>query len=267
MSEFRYNNKHIIIGCPIRGRSEYLPYYLYCLYMQSYSTQRIGIRILLNYNEEDEEELAQLKENERIINLAIYKLDLDISVIYMPYKNLIKDSRSSSRLEIYGHLANIRNILKEKKSSCRFFMFLDSDIFLEDPDTISKLVENIGSLNTKKAVSLLIENGHGATNAMIYDLEKRKYIHLPYHPNTGLRKCDLTGAGFLIPYNICIAHDFGFSTIGEDEPFCRSMRNSGVKIFQDTNILAYHCMNLEELEKYKISHEFRTRRVQNFFYQ
>lgn len=264
---FETTSLPITIACPIRGRSDLFPYYITSIYLDLHGTVSLGlvkIRILVNYDNtlEEREEAQKVYDYSR---LAVEKFGIDIEVKFVHNLDIIKDTRSAPRLEIYSHLGELRNELKRNCNS-NFLMYLDSDIMLTQKDSISKLIIDARAYGLKSGISLLIDNGHNATNAMAYDENIKKYTHLKYTPNTGIRFCDLTGAGFLLPFQVYQKHDFGFSIIGEDEPFCRSMRMANIPIYQDTSIIATHCMNEKQFEEFKYRNPYITKLVREVFF-
>ena len=249
MAKFR--SEDLTVATLIRGRTEHLPYFLYNLSRQEYtpngSKQRIRSHLYVNFTDDEEADADKIAA---IAQMANKKL-LPVSLFYQKVPNLKKDSRQGNRLEIYGHLAEMRNNQK-KKIAGNPVMFLDSDIMLRNTCSLQTLFNAFALQDDHCAgISLLIDNGHGTSNAMVFDKENSRYVHLGFNPNTGMRECDLTGAAFMLKEEAYRYNDYAFSPIGEDEPFCRSLKRKGYAIFQYTNVVGIHCMNLEQLDNFK----------------
>jgi lipopolysaccharide biosynthesis glycosyltransferase/GT2 family glycosyltransferase len=222
----------ITIITPVRDRAWILPKFLESLYHMDYPKQEINIIFSVNDSTDESEEMLQQFINEHKDEYASMK-------IIRQDKGLPKDARTEIRKQIYQGLAEIRNGLLEEalKTDCTHIFSIDSDI-VAPPRTIKGLLAD--KLDCVSAHIYNSPYSENYSNSMRYDGGKYRHFCIP---KNCIVEVELTGAIYLFKRELVEKGvRYGYSNIGEDEPFCSSARRLGYKLYTDTRIHADHYM-------------------------
>ena len=225
----------IMIGCPVHNREKLLPKYLDACLAQNYNGP---VKLCFIANNCTDGTVKILKQ---------YGVDFvecnNKSV--MPDRRIKQDRRS----KIYHWLAELRNSMLTRAINigADYYLSCDSDIIMR-PDTLTRLLEH-----NVPAVSSLVYNGYLVCpeepqkypnllkwNGERYVHQTNWYIKNKVQPPYGkLISTDFTGACILIRRDM-LYHRYGYHYQGEDEPFCRSVREHG--LYCDISLFNEHMM-------------------------
>ena len=261
-------DKKILISCPISDREWVLPQYLEKLYSIDYPKKLISFYFIINHSSDKSSDI--IKEFKRK-----YKHEYGhIKIEFYDSRNRFKDDRGSkTRSELTYHwLSELRNkIINEcVKRNYDYLFSCDSDILVPS-DIIKRLLSH-----KKDMVASLIYNGYLYTppkalstyepmdNAYKYPniLKGNPYTGYKHIVNYGvknpnlinedecLQEVDFTGAVFLATRQVCEVGRYKWHSQGEDEPFCRSIKDKEYNIYCDLSCYSQHMMNEEILRKY-----------------
>jgi hypothetical protein len=258
-------NKRILIGCPVRDRELYLPYYLEHIYNIKYDKKLIDIYWIINNSTDKSYDLLKefkdkYKDEYNSITIEVYN-----------NRKYPKDERTVQvREKIYYWLSELRNKLLKKciDLNCDYLFSCDSDILIPN-DILTRLL-----CHEKDLISSLIYNGYlykpsnensdynPILNAYkfpnILKLENNTYKHIVNYktknpnlnPINTLTEVDFTGAVFLATQNICKDSYYEYHIQGEDEVFSRIAIQKGYKLYCDLSLYSQHLMNENILEMY-----------------
>ena len=261
-------NKKIMIACPINDREWVLDYYLDNLLNIDYPKELISFYFIIN-NSSDR-------------SLDIVK---DFRLKYKNEYNHIKIDTCNSKIRFkdnrgvqtrnnftYDWLSDLRNKIAREcvKRGHDYLFSCDSDI-LVPRDVLKKLLSHNVDM-----VAGLIYNGYLFTppdaeegynplnNAFMFPNILNGNFYTGYkhfvnedvkNPNLinakdSLIEVDFTGAVFLATKEACSIGKYEWNIQGEDEPFCRSLKLNGKKIYCDLSCYCQHMMNEEILAMY-----------------
>jgi len=260
-------NKKILIACPVQNREWILDHYLQHIYNIDYPKHLISLYFIINNtNDNSREKLQDFKDKHQSeyshITIEIDNCDINF-----------KDNRSmKTRMEhTYTWLSHLRNKIIRQcvKRNHDYLLSCDSDILVP-----SNIIKKLLSHN-KPLVASLIFNGYLFTppNAPEgYDpiheayrytniLKKKsldKYIHIQSEDiknpqlveDSKLLEVDFTGAVFLASKEVCDAGRYSWHIQGEDEPFSRTVKNKGYKLYCDVSCYSQHMMSQDILDLY-----------------
>lgn len=259
-------NKRILIGFPVSNREWVLPYFLKHIENIDYDKKLIDIYCIVNNSKDASLQLMQDFKNK-------YKDEYN-SIQIEIYNNskYPKDERTTIiREQIYHFLSELRNKIISKcvTLNCDYLLSVDTDILVPN-DILNRLLSH-----NKDYVAGLIYNGYLFTprhesfdynpilNAYkfpnILKLNSQNtYTHVVNYrvknPNLNekdtLLEVDFTGAVFLATQDVCKVAKFSWNVQGEDEPFCRTAREAGFKLYCDLSLYSQHMMSKQILDLY-----------------
>ena len=235
----------VTIGCPIRNREKYLPYYLKAIQELNYPSENISLIFVLNDSIDNTKQILYQFKDENSHKYSRIKIDnYDL--------NTPKDSRDSYTRNnfTYNSLAKLRNYLLYNIKT-DYFLSCDSDIMMK-PDTLTKLMSH-----QQDYVAGLIINGYEFDPADPYKYTNilrnspKGYLHVQNIPDNELIEVDFTGAIMLLSRKAYKSGaQFAPHKLGEDLPFCQGINQHGMNIYCDTSARCTHLMTEELLAKY-----------------
>ena len=260
-------NKRILIAFPCRDRAWILPYFLEHLVNINYDKKLIDIYCIINNSSDSSHEL--MKEFKTKYNNDYNSIQVDVQ---NNSEYSLKDKRISHiRDKIYHWLAELRNMTVKKcvKLDCNYMLSIDTDILVpsdvlknllnHDKDYVASLIYNgylftpqnaeegyNPILNAYKFPNILKLNNNGRyTHIVNYRVKNPNLCENDY-----LIDVDFTGAVFLVSKDVCKVARFGWNKQGEDEVFCRSVRDNGFELYCDVSLYSQHIMNEDILKMY-----------------
>lgn len=229
----------ILIGGPVHNRAYMLENYLDKCLDQDYEGE-VKLFFIANNCTDGTEKILQTYKNKNLLDFVVMN-----NPKVIPDKRIKQERRSN----IYYWLAHLRNKMLDKAIELQadYFLSCDSDIFMR-PDTLSRLLEH-----NLPAVSALVYNGYlhcpdepwRYPNILKWNGETYKHQATYWVKNSAMAPygklvaTDFTGACMLIRKDM-FKYRYAYYLKGEDEPFCRSVREHG--LFCDISLFNYHNM-------------------------
>ncbi len=246
---------NIIIACPVYQRAWILPTWLDMIAKQDYPKENIGFIFELGPDDDETHEILwqfQMDHPEYLL------FDGQILMTIAHSAHNAEGWREWSQ-ERYYNMVTMRNNLLERATSLEnhfdFYFSLDSDILLEDPQTLRKLVQHAEEepegdvfsplmymtpmdTNYPSAMTWIDKPGHRATRNL--DL---------YYPGQRFR-ADIVMAAVFMRKEIFTTCRYQWHRQGEDLGFARSLSDAGYKSYATWDIYCPHIMSEQLFEDY-----------------
>jgi len=186
--------------------------------------------------------------------LAHFAVDVPNTTVLVndvPFADNTSSRVDRNRLDLYHHLARLRNITLDAAAGADRVLSLDSDILpvptllaalaRHQRPYVATLINNVRTIHPRDcektewndATNILVKSGTG-------------FHHLRPVPLNSLIPCDLSGACMLLQGEALPAR-FGFHGCGEDGGHALDLSRLGVPICADTTPRAVHCYAEKDL--------------------
>lgn len=243
----------IIIGGPIYRREWVLPYWFDAIEKQDWPLEDLGFVFIAGAD--DNATLDTLSEwHANHPQVSWFDLVIDKETDHQEKRNW-----EPNRLQTMVRLRNIALGRIRIKQPERFFS-LDSDILLEDPNTISRLYELTSKENIVAASPLMymtptdkrfpsVMKWRGEVGGIAYRDES--------FPIGTTFKADVIMAAKMMTAEAYNAVDYVFHRFGEDVGWSAEITRAGYEIYAMTDIYCPHIMSKESLAHYLESGDSR----------
>lgn len=237
----------LIIGCPIYDRAWILQYWLHFIENQSVSLKDIGFVFVAS--ESDHETLAVLNAWKNVHpEVEIFDIIFPENVNHFTHK----DGTRHWTLSKYENMVKLRNNLLENVRNYQpeYFMSLDSDILLTNPNTLELLISHI--VDGADAVSPLMYMtpvGEKFPSVMKWLNEPGKRATRDFDFPIGTYfKSDVIMAAKMMSKKVYNTVDYRLHDQGEDLGWCAACAEAGYNLYAATYIYAVHVMHKTMLE-------------------
>ena len=244
----------VLIGCPIRNRNWIAERYLRGIYDLNYEKSKIILYFLVNDSTDSTEKILksfQAKYKSEYKDIIIEKIRTKAP----EYRRLITKlpTHASKYWEsVYTNIANLRNKIIDKvlELKCDYWFSVDSDIVLNDPDTLNILLQEQKLIISAIINNDQIRNSHlpiqeAACNILNFD-EYGKVKHITGWEMNSTFQVQITGAVCL--YKAEIFKDpnirFGYSKMGEDIFMAQRILEAGIETWTTSKVLPEHHMGI-----------------------
>jgi hypothetical protein len=245
----------ILIGCPIRNREFIAERYLQGIYNLNFDKRNIICYFLLNDSYDSTEQI--LKKFQQL-----HKHEYKDIVIEKVKTRCVEYRRSISKnpnfadqhwMKIYENLSFLRNKVIDKvlELQCDYWFSVDSDILLDDSESLNILLEDIngkmimaGIINNDQLRNPFLDKHMAACNILCFD-EYGKAQHIVNWKDDEIFEVDVTGAICLYDAKIFKQYpDVRFQTNrqGEDIGFFINVKNAGIKAWAIGKVQPLHIM-------------------------
>jgi hypothetical protein len=247
-----------MIGCPVYGRDWILPYWFKAIEAQDYSLEKVGFIFLVSPRGDDQTRDCLFEFQGRHPELRCFDIITDDSPDHMGHVDGGGRRRRTWTKHRYGRMAQFRNQILEKvvcHNPDRYFS-LDSDILLEDPATLSKLVELTKDRNAVAPLCFMVPPGGDASgkfpNVMWWagGNSKAGGYRKPGLEYGTLFQADIIMASVMMDRDTYTRARYKFHQQGEDLGWASNCASLGLSLWSASNIYAAHVMYKEELEEY-----------------
>lgn len=248
------NEKTVLIGCPIYDRAWVLPTWIEFIENQVYPKDKIGFIFELGPDDDSTHDLLWEWQN----NSPYYKtFDAQI-YMRMKHETHLDGTRMWSS-EKYYNMVTLRNNLLERATAQSdqfdYYFSLDSDILLEDPLTLSKLINKLEEDPEKNVISPLMYMTPFDTNfpsAMTWaDKPGKRAIRNLHSYNVGETfQADIVMAAVLMQRQVYTKARYQWHRQGEDLGFATVLNELNFKSFAAWDIYCPHIMNKQMLKDY-----------------
>lgn len=240
----------ILIGCPVYQREWILPDWFAAIEGQTIPLDQLGFIF-----EVDPQDLTTI---EALMDFSEVHPELrcfDIIVNDREEHAHHPEGHRSWNVMRYQAMANMRNDLLNRvtcKDPDRYFS-LDSDILLENPTTIEKLVELTETLDAVSPLTFMTPDGTDFPNVMTWASEPGGYAMRKTHtyPIGSVFQSDIIMAAVMMSKQVYQNSRYGVHRQGEDLGWSADCAMKGLKLYNASHIFTPHIMSRGMLEKYK----------------
>jgi hypothetical protein len=247
-------NDWILIGCPVYKRDWILPFWFDAIEKQTFPLSRVGFIFLKGPKDQATLEcLMNFSENHP--ELRCFDIVDDGSEDHLAHVDDGHVRRRVWSIHRFKRMAIMRNMILDRvvcHNPARYFS-LDSDILLQDPNTLSSLYE---LTETKGAVSPLMfmvppdnDVSTNFPNVMTFDSNGIGHRANDY-PIGSVFQADVIMAGVMMSPKVYTESRYHYHRQGEDLGWAWDCRQRGLDLWSASNIYAPHIMYRSDLENY-----------------
>lgn len=246
--------KSILIGAPIYDRAWILPHWIKYIENQEYPKDNIGFVFELGPDDNETHDILWEWQNSR----PEYKT-FDAQ-IYMKVKHETHpDGMRIWSAEKYYNMVTLRNNLLERATGLSdqfdYYFSLDSDIILEDPLTLKKLVEKAEEDPERHVLSPLMymtphETNFPSAMSWVDGPGRRAARILERYKVNETFEADIVMAAVFMQHAVFTTARYQWHRQGEDLGFATVLSDLGFKSFGAWDIYCPHIMNKQMLSDY-----------------
>ena len=232
----------VLIGCPIYKRNWILHHWIRCLLNQSVDLSNIGFVFEVSPDDNDTVVILDaFKKFEKRIPYFNIKVRKDI-----PHFQHIENGRQWT-LSKYQNMVSLRNSLLQtvREVEPDYYLSLDSDILLIDPNTIELLIAHInGGADGVSPLMFMTPVGDMYPSVMswIGDGSDKAFRHQRYPIGTYFQS-DVIMAAKMMSKSLYQTVDYRIHEQGEDVGWSYDAYLAGCKLFSASYIYAPHIMS------------------------
>lgn len=239
----------ILIGAPTFKRDWVLKEWLNCIEKQNFPLEEMGFIFELGPSDQETHDILWQWQMDHP-QVAVFDATIREDVKHKEHE----EAKRKWRREDYDKMCILRNSLLDRAIALnpeRFFS-LDTDILLENPDTLSVLYE---LTETRDAVSpLMYMFPHGkmypSVMSWIGAFGKRAKRTLDSYPLGSVFRADIIMAAVMMSPQVYQTVRYKYHPQGEDLGWSADAANHGFKLYCASNIYCPHIMHKWMLEKY-----------------
>jgi hypothetical protein len=232
----------LLIGCPIYKRDWILNHWIRCIITQSTPITDIGFIFECSSNDEKTTGILE----------AWKKYDKNIPFFHIDYRDDIPhfEHRENGRqwtISRYENMVNLRNSLLQKARQIQpdYYFSLDSDILLENPNTIELLIAHVkDGAHAVSPLMFMTPNNTMYPSVMTWREEMPdKARRLEKYPIGTYFQADVIMAAKMMSKEVYNNVDYSIHSQGEDVGWSLNCREKKYKLFSASYIYAPHIMN------------------------
>jgi len=237
----------IIIACPIYKRDWILSHWVRCILKQSINISNIGF--IFEVSPEDKTTVAALRAWKQIDkNIPLFDIIERSDIPHFEHQN----NGRQWTLSKYHNMINMRNsiLLKVREYQPDYYFSLDSDILIENPNTIELLIAHINE--GADAVSPLMYMTPVGTNfpSVMSWKEDWKGSRDQSYPIGTYFKSDIIMAAKMMSKKTYMNVDYEFHQQGEDLGWSKNASKNNLNLYCASYIYAPHIMSPVHLSEY-----------------
>lgn len=246
----------LIVGCPVYEREWLLPHYFAAIEKQTFQLSDIGfVFIVVKRDKPTVDYLYEWHSNHP--EVSVFDVVYDDDQIHRSHP---EGSRRWTK-EKYATMVSLRNdLLRQVRAHepDRFFS-LDSDVLLEDPNTLENLYNLADTCDAVSPLMYMTPTGEGYPDVMTWQNGpgSKAFRILPY-PKGELFQADVIMAAKMMSKEVYMNVNYSFHRQGEDLGFCANAAMQGFKLYNAAYIYAAHIMHKAMLEDYLVSGDPRS---------
>lgn len=239
----------VLIGCPIYKRAWILEHWFRCIENQTHSLEDIGFIFELAPDDKETHD-ALLEWKERHPEVSVFDMRKNTSVLHSTHP----EGARAWTAKKYHNMVKLRNDLLDnatvRSDQFDYYFSLDSDLLIEDPNTISQLIEDCQDPNVHvvSPLSYMMQTNKSYPSIMYWmDKPGRKAVrrHDLFRENE-LYQVDIVMAAVFMTKPVFTTVRYSWHLQGEDLGFATNL-NERFKSFADTRIYANHIMHQANL--------------------
>lgn len=237
----------LIIACPIYKRDWILPHWVRCILKQSVSMSNIGFVFEVDPN--DSSTIISLNTWKRIDkNIPLFDIVERSDIPHFEHQN----NGRQWTLSKYHNMINMRNSILSKVREYQpdYYFSLDSDVLIENPNTIELLIAHINE--GADAVSPLMYMTPVGTNfpSVMSWREDWKASRDQNYPIGTYFQSDVIMAAKMMSKKTYMTLDYEFHQQGEDLGWSKKAKENNLKLYSASYIYAPHIMSELHLSEY-----------------
>lgn len=257
----------ILIGCPVYNRAWILPLWFDRIKKQTIPLSELGFVFVVSSKDKDTLEALFRFQSENP-EIALFDVVFEDGVTHQSHRETDEDDpilfyRKWENVTAYERMVRLRNSLltRVREIAPEMFFSLDSDILIDDPETIEKLAEHI-RVAGDIAVSPLC---YMSANTMYQSFMMWKHTTesgikiatrpRAYPPDEVFGVDVIMAAKMMSPkaYNV----DYNYHRLGEDVGWSYNCLRHGVDLYFDGSIYASHILSRKMLDLYLAFGDYR----------
>lgn len=246
----------VLIGCPVYKREWILPHWFEAITKQDYGLENIGFVFLVAPHGDQGTIDLIVEFAAQHPQLKCCDIVPDTSPDHLTHVESGDSRRRNWNQHRYTRMTDFRNRLLDQviaHDPDRYFS-LDSDILLEDPTSISQLVEITETRSAAAPLCFMVPPGVDGSTSFPNFME---WANTPggaaYRPLTAygeLRQADVIMASVMMNRNAYQNSRYQYHRQGEDLGWSADCAAKGLDLWSASHIYASHVMYREELADY-----------------
>lgn len=241
----------ILIGCPLYKRAKILPYWFEAIEKQNYPLEDLGFVFVLG-PEDEETHTALFDWHAAHPQIGVFDASININEEHTEHG----DKKRTWNYNKYHKMVSLRNQLLEKvrcHQPDKFFS-LDSDVLLEDPETIEKLDKLTNEEEVDAAAPLMYMYPKGTsfpdTMTWLSNVGGPAKRLLKDYPIGKTFKTDVIMAAKMMTKPVYSQIDYVWHRQGEDLGWSAECGRAGFNLYLMSGTYAPHVMYDSDVEKY-----------------
>lgn len=239
----------LLIGCPIYKRDWILNHWLRCVLSQSVDISDIGFIFEAAPNDNETVSILEAVKNIQK-NIPHFSINIREDLNHFEH---IQNGRQWT-LSKYGNMVKLRNSLLNQARELEpdYYFSLDSDILIQNPNTIELLIAHIKSgADAVSPLMFMTPTGDMYPSVMNWRLDiPNKAMRNKRYPLGTYFKSDVIMAAKMMSKKVYQTVDYKVHEQGEDLGWCLNARDKGFKLYSASYIYAPHIMSIEMYEDF-----------------
>lgn len=243
----------VLIALPVYKREWILPTFLKCIENQNYPLDHLGFMFELGPDDPETHNIL-LEWGDKHPEFFMFEGQIEITKRHFQHA----EGERAWNLSRYENMAIFRNSLltraTEKQDQFDIYFSLDSDLLLEDPNTILRLVETLvqNDLDTLSPLCFMTPTSRSFPNCMYWEsapggMAKRD---LSKFKEDSLQECDIIMAAVMMSKRVFTKAKYYVHPLGEDIGFATDLARHGFKSYLDSRIYVPHMLHRYMLDNY-----------------
>lgn len=239
----------LIIACPIYKRNWILSDWVRCILKQSLNISNIGF--VFEVSPDDKQTVEILKAWKRIDkSIPLFEIIERSDIPHFEHQN----NGRQWTLSKYQNMINMRNsiLAKVREYQPDYYFSLDSDILIENPNTIELLIAHINDgADAVSPLMYMTPVGTAFPSVMSWvDKEYQKAHRKSDYPIGTYFQSDIIMAAKMMSKKTYMSVDYEFHQQGEDLGWSRNALKKGLQLYSASYIYAPHIMSQIHLAEY-----------------
>lgn len=245
----------LLIGCPIYKRDWIFDHWMACILNQSLNVKDIGI--IFEASEKDEDTLSKIEFFRSRVPFAYFEVKYRSDLPHFEHR----DNGRQWTISKYANMVELRNSLlaTAREVSPDFYFSLDSDILLQNPNTIELLMSHVkDGADAVNPLMFMTPVGTDFPSVMTWkDQDPQKATRKNDYPIGSFFQSDVIMAAKMMSKDVYENVDYTIHVQGEDLGWCLNAKAMGYKLFCASYIYAPHIMSPLMYEEYLKSGDTR----------
>jgi hypothetical protein len=239
----------LVIACPIYKRDWILPYWIRCILRQSVDISNIGF--IFEVSPDDKATIDALRVWKHLDkNILFFDIVERPDIPHFEHQN----NGRQWTLSKYHNMINMRNSIlsRVRQYEPDYYFSLDSDILIENPNTIELLIAHINDgADAVSPLMYMTPVGTAFPSVMSWSNEdNQKGSRKTDYPIGTYFQADIIMAAKMMSKKTYMNVNYEFHQQGEDLGWSNNAKKHNLKLFSASYIYAPHIMSLVHLSEY-----------------